>query len=54
MEGFAATGGLLLGRLTYENFTRHMPNQPADDPVAGPMNEWQGGAGKDIQSDGER
>jgi dihydrofolate reductase len=40
MEGFAATGGLLLGRLTYENFARHMPNQAADDPVAGPMNEW--------------
>jgi dihydrofolate reductase len=40
MEGFAATGGLLLGRLTYESFARHMPNQPADDPVAGPMNEW--------------
>jgi dihydrofolate reductase len=40
MEGFAATDGLLLGRLTYENFARHMPNQPADDPVAGPMNEW--------------
>ena len=40
MEGFAATGGLLLGRLTYENFARHMPNQPADDPVAGSMNEW--------------
>jgi dihydrofolate reductase len=40
MEGFAATGGLLLGRRTYESFARHMPNQPADDPVAGPMNEW--------------
>jgi dihydrofolate reductase len=40
MEGFAATGGLLLGRFTYENFARHMPNQPADDPVAGSMNEW--------------
>jgi dihydrofolate reductase len=40
MQGFAATGALLLGRLTYENFARHMPNQPADDPVAGPMNEW--------------
>jgi dihydrofolate reductase len=40
MEGFAATGGLLLGRLTYQNFARHMPNQPDDDPVAGPMNEW--------------
>jgi dihydrofolate reductase len=40
MEGFAATGGLLLGRVTYESFARHMPNQPADDRVAGPMNEW--------------
>jgi dihydrofolate reductase len=40
MEGFAATGGLLLGRLTYQNFARYMPNQPDDDPVAGPMNEW--------------
>lgn len=40
MEGFAATGALLLGRLTYENFARHMQDQPADDPVAGPMNEW--------------
>jgi dihydrofolate reductase len=40
MQGFAATGALLLGRLTYENFARHIPHQPADDPVAGPMNEW--------------
>ena len=40
MEGFAATDALLLGRRTYENFARHMPNQPAEDPVAGPMNEW--------------
>ena len=40
MAGFGATGGLLLGRRTYETFARHMPNQPADDPVAGPMNEW--------------
>ena len=40
MEGFATTGGLLLGRRTYEIFARHMPKQPADDPVAGPMNEW--------------
>jgi dihydrofolate reductase len=40
MESFATTGGLLLGRLTYENFARHMPNQPTDDPVAGPMNQW--------------
>jgi dihydrofolate reductase len=40
MEGFAITDALLLGRRTYENFARHMPRQPADDPVAGPMNEW--------------
>jgi dihydrofolate reductase len=40
MDGFAGTDGLLLGRLTYENFARHMPRQPAEDPVAGPMNEW--------------
>jgi dihydrofolate reductase len=40
MEGFAATGGVLLGRVTYQSFARHMPNQPAEDPVAGLMNEW--------------
>jgi dihydrofolate reductase len=40
MEGFSATGALLLGRHTYESFARHMPSQPAEDPVAGPMNEW--------------
>jgi dihydrofolate reductase len=38
MEGFAATGGLLLGRKTYENFAAHWPKQPPDDPVAGPFN----------------
>jgi dihydrofolate reductase len=41
MDAFAATGGLLLGRKTYETFARHWPNQPADDPVAGPMNAFQ-------------
>jgi dihydrofolate reductase len=41
MEAFAATGGLLLGRNTYEGFARHWPNQPADDPVAGAMNGFQ-------------
>src|SRR5436190_4772050 len=41
MEAFAATGGLLLGRLTYENFAAYWPSQPADDPVAGPMNAFQ-------------
>jgi len=40
LEGFAATSGLLLGRRTYEIFARHMPKQPAEDPVAGQMNEW--------------
>ena len=39
MEGFAESGAFLLGRLTYENFAAFWPNQPADDPVAGPMNE---------------
>jgi dihydrofolate reductase len=38
MEAFAATGGMLLGRLTYENFAAHWPNQPADDPIAPTMN----------------
>jgi dihydrofolate reductase len=38
MEAFAATGGMLLGRLTYSNFAAHWPNQPADDPLAGTMN----------------
>jgi len=38
MQGFATTGAFLLGRLTYDNFAAFWPNQPADDPVAGPMN----------------
>ncbi len=38
MDAFAATGGLLLGRTTYENFARHWPNQPAEDPLAGTLN----------------
>jgi dihydrofolate reductase len=38
MDGFADAGGFLLGRLTYDNFAAFWPNQPADDPVAGPMN----------------
>ncbi len=41
MEAFAATGGMLLGRLTYENFAAHWPNQPADDPLAAQMNGLQ-------------
>jgi dihydrofolate reductase len=39
MEGLAATGGLLLGRRTYEIFAAHWPNQPAEDPLAGTFNE---------------
>jgi dihydrofolate reductase len=39
MDAFAATGGMLLGRRTYEIFARHWPNQPADDPLAGTMND---------------
>jgi dihydrofolate reductase len=38
MEGLATTGGFLLGRTTYENFARHWPNQPDDDPLAGTFN----------------
>ena len=39
MEGLAATGGLLLGRKTYEIFAAHWPNQPAEDPLASTLNE---------------
>jgi dihydrofolate reductase len=38
MDAFAATGGLLLGRLTYKNFASHWPNQSNDDPIAAAMN----------------
>jgi dihydrofolate reductase len=41
MEAFAASSGMLLGRRTYENFAAYWPNQPAEDPVAGPMNALQ-------------
>lgn len=41
MDAFAATGGLLLGRTTYENFAAHWPKQPADDPLATTMNGLQ-------------
>ena len=41
MEAFTATGGMLLGRRTYETFAAHWPKQPADDPLAGTMNGLQ-------------
>jgi dihydrofolate reductase len=37
-EGLAATGGLLLGRVTYEIFSGFWPNAPADDPLAQTIN----------------
>lgn len=39
MGGFADTGAFLFGRKTYDNFARHWPNQPADDPLAGTFND---------------
>jgi dihydrofolate reductase len=41
MDAFAATGGMLLGRVTYENFAAFWPKQPADDPLAATMNGLQ-------------
>jgi dihydrofolate reductase len=38
MDVLAVTGGLLLGRRTYEIFAAHWPNQPAEDPLAGTFN----------------
>jgi hypothetical protein len=34
IDGLAASGGLLLGRLTYEIFAGFWPTAPADDPLA--------------------
>jgi len=41
MAAFAATGGMLLGRRTYETFAAFWPAQPADDPLAATMNGLQ-------------
>ena len=37
-EVFARTGGLLLGRVTYEIFAGYWPNAPADNPLASTIN----------------
>jgi dihydrofolate reductase len=39
MEGFATTGGFLLGRRTYEIFAAHWPKQGPDDPLAAIFND---------------
>jgi dihydrofolate reductase len=39
MDGLAATGGLLLGRVTYEIFAAYWPNAPGDDPLAKMLND---------------
>ena len=38
LDGLAGAGGYLLGRRTYDIFAAYWPNQPADNPVARPMN----------------
>lgn len=37
-EGMAATGGFLLGRVTYELFAAYWPTAPSDDPLAQTIN----------------
>jgi dihydrofolate reductase len=41
MNGFAATGGFLFGRRTYDVFARFWPNQPPSDPLAPTFNAAQ-------------
>ena len=38
MNGMAESGGMLLGRRTYDIFASHWPHQPADDPIAPMLN----------------
>ncbi len=37
-QGLETTGGLLLGRVTYEIFAGYWPSAPADNPLAGIIN----------------
>lgn len=37
-ESYAATDGLLLGRMTYQIFAAFWPTAPSEDPFAGQMN----------------
>ena len=37
-QEFERTGGLLLGRVTYDIFAGYWPSAPADNPLAGTMN----------------
>ncbi len=39
IESIGSSGGLILGRQTYETFASYWPNVPADDPFGGPMND---------------
>lgn len=39
IESIGSSGGMILGRQTYEGFAAYWPNAPADDPFAGPMND---------------
>jgi dihydrofolate reductase len=38
-DGLAETGGLLLGRVTFEIFAGYWPNAPGDDPIAQTINK---------------
>ncbi len=40
VAGMAATGALLLGRVTYEIFAGYWPSAPADDPMAQMINSF--------------
>jgi len=41
MNGISTSGGLLIGRRTYDIFAAHWPHQPDDDPIAPTLNGMQ-------------